>query len=133
MKNISFIILISLLASCSKPEGEGGNSSISGKVNLEFWNNTFTIMNYEELAQVYEVFIVYGDNFSYNDRITTDYQGEYEFKYLRPGDYTVYVYSKVNSFEATNGLAPSDEALIQNVTLSKDEELILEEFTVLDN
>jgi len=121
------------LVGCAKPEGEGGNASISGKVNLEFYNATFTIIGYDGPAQDYEVFIVYGDDFSFSDKITTDYEGEYEFKFLRPGEYTVYVYSKDDSFEAINGQAPDDKVLIQNVTLSKGEELMLEDFLVLDN
>ncbi len=133
MRKLFFAVLVLVLSSCAKPEGEGGNSSISGKVNLEFWNSTFTNMNYEQEAQDYEVFIVYGDDLSYSDRVTTDYEGDYKFEFLRPGDYTVYVYSKVNSFEAINDQVPDEEALIQTVTISKNEDLILEDFTVLDN
>jgi len=122
-----------LLVGCTKPEGEGGNASVSGKVNLEFWNATFTIMGYESAAADYDVYIVYGEDLSFSDKTTTDFEGDYEFNYLRPGDYSVYVYSKVNSVEALNGLAPDDEALIQKVTLSKKQDLVLSDFTVLDN
>ena len=131
-KLILAVILLTLIG-CEKSEGEGGNSSISGKVNLEFWNNTFTVMQYEAAAAEYDVYIVYGDDFSFSDKTTTDFEGDYEFKYLRPGDYSVYVYSKVNSSDAINGQAPDDEALIQNITLDKKEDSVLPDFTVLDN
>jgi hypothetical protein len=38
--------------------------------------------------------IVYGNNVSPNDRIWTNFDGEFEFEGLRTGDYTVYVYSR---------------------------------------
>ncbi len=133
MKYLQLALIALLLSSCQKSEGEGGNSSITGKVMLEQWNSTFTVQSYTTEAQDYDVFIVYGDEVGYSDKTETDYQGEYKFDFLREGDYTLYVYSKVTSAEAVNGEAPEDEAIIQQITLGKDEELEAETFTVLDN
>ena len=41
-----------------------------------------------------EVFIVYGDNISPNDRVFTNPDGDFAFNWLRTGDYTLYVYSE---------------------------------------
>jgi len=118
---------------CDKSEGEGGNSSISGNVTIQQWNNTFTVMSYEAEAADYDVFIVYGDELGYSDKTETDYNGDFKFSFLREGDYTVYVYSKVNSTAAINGQAPDEEAVTQLVSLGKNDNLGIEDFTVLNN
>jgi len=126
-------VILLLAAACTKEAGEGGNSSISGKVILEHFNETFTLTDYITDAADYDVFIIYGDDRGYSDKTETNYQGEYSFNYLRPGDYKVYVYSKVNSPEAINGDAPEEEALVNEINLDRAEDLVLEDFTVQDN
>ncbi|MFK7757029.1 MAG: hypothetical protein AB8B53_08880 [Flavobacteriales bacterium] len=133
MKRVLWIMTVLFLVGCAKEEGEGGNSSISGKVNLEQYNSTFTILNYTTAAADYDVFIVYGDDVGFSDNTETDYKGEFTFPFLREGDYTIYVYSKVNSSEAINGQAPSEEAIIQTISISKKEDATLPDFTVLNN
>jgi len=127
------MLLILFLVGCDKSEGEGGNSSISGNVRIQQWNSTFTLMSYEAQAADYDVFIVYGDEVGYSDKTETDYNGDFKFDYLREGDYTVYVYSDVNSAEAINNQAPDEEAITQLISLSKSEDLEIAEFTVLKN
>jgi hypothetical protein len=52
-----------------------------------------------------DVYIIYGNHISPDDRVQTNYDGEYEFLYLRPGKYKVYAFSK-----DTNSVAvPWDE------------------------
>jgi hypothetical protein len=99
---------------CKKDPGEGGTSSISGKVYAKDYNATFTVLQGEYYVPDVWVFIVYGDNKDYGDRIRTSYNGTYEFKYLRPGDYHVYVYSKDSTLE-TN----AEIAIIKNVSIPK--------------
>jgi hypothetical protein len=88
------LVLCLSLISCSKEAGDGGNSTIYGKVTAWDYNAEFTNLKGIYPAADEEVFIIYGDDFSYSERIRTNYEGIYEFKYLRPGDYTIYVYSK---------------------------------------
>lgn len=100
MKLIVSILIIALtvsISSCKKPAGEGGNSSIKGNVWGQNWNSTFTILTGEGLAVNTDVFIIYGNETSYGDKISTSPDGTFEFRYLRPGSYKVYVYSKTSS------------------------------------
>lgn len=55
-----------------------------------------------------------GYTLSYSDHTKTSYDGTYEFKYLRPVDYHVFVYSKDSTLQ-TNALIP----VIKDVTISK--------------
>lgn len=90
------IILTVLLAitSCKKEEGEGGKASVNGTVWLKEYNGYFTILQLERPAYDEYVYIQYGDEINYGDRVKTNYDGRFEFKYLRPGNYKIFTYSK---------------------------------------
>ncbi len=106
MKQLVTILAIALaftLTSCKKTAGEGGNSSIKGNVWGQNWNSTFTILTGEGPAVNIDVFIIYGSETSYGDKISTSPDGTFEFKYLRPGKYKVYVYSKTSTASNPNG------------------------------
>ncbi|MBL7888222.1 MAG: hypothetical protein JNL24_01650 [Bacteroidia bacterium] len=99
MKKALFIFTlfsIILSVSCKKPAGEGGNSSIKGNIWVEEWNATFTVhdSSKDRVGMGEDVFIIYGDDVSYGDKKECSYDGTFEFKYLRKGTYTIYVYSK---------------------------------------
>ncbi len=89
-----FAVILSV--SCKKPAGEGGNSSIKGNIWVEEWDATFTVHNSsnDRVGMGDNVFIIYGDDVSYGDKKECSYDGTFEFKYLRKGTYTIYVYSK---------------------------------------
>lgn len=97
---IAIVVAIIVLAfsSCSNGPGPGGKASIQGKVKMtNRWSASCT-----ELAQPFDsyyagdidVYIIYGDDPSYGDRIKTGPDGTFWFRYLRTGTYTVYAYSK---------------------------------------
>jgi hypothetical protein len=97
MKNILFVIFtISLLSSCKKEAGEGGLASIKGKVqtDLRLVPSNPVTFQYSRPGVDEEVYIIYGDNTGPDDRVWTNYKGEFEFRNLRPGDYKIYVYSR---------------------------------------
>jgi hypothetical protein len=91
------------LSACKKPAGPGGYASIKGTVWVEDWNTTFTLKISEYAGADEDVYIIYGDETGYGDHIKTDYNGEFEFKYLRQGKYKVYVYSKDKTLQAPSG------------------------------
>lgn len=97
MKNLLFVfIIISLLTACKKEAGEGGLASIRGKVmtDLRLVPSNPVTYQYSRAGVDEEVYIIYGDNLGPDDRVWTNYKGEFEFKNLRPGDYKIYVYSR---------------------------------------
>lgn len=109
MKKLAVIFVLVLtfsITSCKKSAGEGGNSSIKGNVWAENWNGAFTILTSEGVGANVDVFIIYGDETSYGDKISASPDGTFEFRYLRPGSYKVYAYSKTtNSISATGKVA----------------------------
>lgn len=101
MKKLIFgIALISTLAACKKTEGQGGRSSISGKVlvhqRLYIAGNPTDTLTYAGANQ--DLYIVYGDEDAmYDDKIEVSYDGSFKFEYLRPGTYTIYGYNEIFS------------------------------------
>jgi len=97
MKKVSVILIgffiASMMLACKKGPGEGGNSSIKGHVKIIKYNAFYTQVLGEYNGADEDVFIIYGDDISYGDRIRSAYDGNFEFKYLRQGNYKVYVYS----------------------------------------
>jgi len=118
MKKIFALLIVALtissIFSCTKDAGEGGNSTIYGKIIAHNYNAEFTNLKGIYPAADEDVFIIYGDDRSYSDRVSTNYEGVYEFKYLRPGDYTIYVYSKDSTLTLPSGIY----AVIQKVSVS---------------
>src|SRR6476620_1551450 len=89
---VLFLICISLFA-CKKDEGQGGTSTIRGKVITHNFDPSFQILGetYPEADQ--KVFIIYGDEkTTYDDDYNTSFDGSYEFKYLQKGTYKLFVY-----------------------------------------
>ena len=84
-----------LLWGCTDIPGEGGNAVLRGRVELE---RRVTIANPAGAvvvpAQDVEVYLTYGDRVGPDDRVWTNYDGEFAFYWLRPGPYTLYVYSE---------------------------------------
>jgi len=92
---LALLVLISLaVISCEKQEGQGGSSSITGKVLVRQYNANFTTLTGQYYATDEDVFIIYGDDPVYGDKTTTNYDGTYRFEYLREGKYTIFAYSE---------------------------------------
>jgi hypothetical protein len=103
MKYIILGLFIStLFFSCTKGPGEGGFSSIQGKVKTEqYYKNDNSFLG-EYYAIDEDVYIIYGDDVTYSDQTSTDMNGYYEFNYLYPGSYTVYSVSDDTSVTSTS-------------------------------
>lgn len=130
MKTVStqfvfWALLIGVLSGCSKPEGEGGTSTIQGKVYAYDYNGS-GILQGEFYAADEDVFIIYGDEDNYyDDSYNTSFDGSFRFQYLRPGIYTVFVYSDCIS-------CPSGtEAISQTVEITgNNQDIILDDFEI---
>ncbi len=124
-KYFLFSTIIALtLFSCSKEEGEGGRSSISGKVHLT--DNTGGIQGDYDVPD-YDVFIIYGeDDDIFDDDTKTNFDGTFKFSNLREGSYRVFTYT-ADGNEAS-GLAPifraielggNDDATVKTIEVEK--------------
>jgi hypothetical protein len=91
-KFLLFVTLGIVISSCSKYEGEGGSSTIKGVVNEQRFNSLGNLISEYPVADK-DVFIIYGNESTfYDDDIKTSYDGSFEFRYLKKGNYTVFVY-----------------------------------------
>lgn len=112
MKQFLFTITILLslaTVSCNKGPGEGGKSAITGKIWVENYNTLNTIWDTYHLKNEYagadkDVYLIFGDDIGYGLKTKSGPDGSFEFKYLRAGDYKVYVQSKDTSRTSVSGI-----------------------------
>ena len=117
MKKFAFIgVILSFLVACDKPEGEGGNCTIKGMAWIEDWNGSYTQLLAEYPAADAEVYIIYGNETAVGDRIRANFNGAFEFKYLRKGKYKVYVYSKDKTLQSPSGQV----AVVKEIEIKND-------------
>jgi hypothetical protein len=116
-----FFLLAITLASCEKGPGTGGTSTIRGKVMVREYNGDFTILRDEYPGAKEDVYLIYGDDFVYGDKFETNFDGSYEFDYLREGSYTVYAYSK----DSTNLITAEVIAVIKQVEITAKEQIVV--------
>lgn len=142
MKRIFTVALLAssvfLINSCKKYEGEGGKSTIIGKIMID--EKLYVNGNYSEtvsyLGADEDVFIVYGDgDVSPDDKIECSFDGSFRFEYLQPGTYTIYAYNEIfhKGANATNNDDDyyTKEVVSQTVELGKKEELDLGTITLI--
>ena len=123
MKKVVYFIIVTCLTlfynSCSKSEGTGGQALINGKVivaNINVLGDTLATYD----AQDQEVFIIYGNtNNTHDDNTETSYDGTFEFKFLNPGEYTIFTYS--DCIDCPKG---NDSLIMRNVSILEREEKI---------
>jgi hypothetical protein len=98
-----FIPVFFFLTSCNSDEGYGGNASIEGRVfQVQHDADNFVIdksggyslKTDTFVAREADIYIVFGDDPYYSEREKTGDDGQYLFKYLKPGNYSVYAFSK---------------------------------------
>jgi hypothetical protein len=112
-------ILLAASISCSKDEGVGGTATIRGRVLIYDYNDDFSVLLSEYNAAEEDVYIIYGDDKTFGDQVETNYDGTFEFNYLLPGDYTVYVYSEDSSANMLH-----DTMAIKNITISRKDDVV---------
>lgn len=123
IRNLIMFVLLALGAgSCLKGPGEGGTSTIIGKVFAYDYNMEMDNLRASYYAPNERVFLVYGDDSIFSDDTRTSYDGSYRFDYLRPGTYKVFAYSK-----NLQTRLPPDYAVIKTVQIISDHQVILVE------
>lgn len=103
-----------ILSGCEKEPGRGGKATIYGKVYVKDYNATMTVLEQEYYGPDIWVYIIYGDDRDYGDRIRTGYDGTYEFKYLREGTYHVYAYSKDSTLQSVAEIPVIRDIVVPN-------------------
>lgn len=119
--NLFFFAPFLFLFGCKKEPGVGGNASISGKVIVRKYNATFTTYLGSYPAPDHYIYIVYGDHPGYDNRIKTDYDGNYRFQFLYPGKYQIYTYSLDSTGQSLGGQI----VVKKDVELRRNEKLTL--------
>lgn len=125
-KYILSVFVLALLAfvSCKKEAGEGGNSSLTGKIFVRDYNSSFSVLNSSYDGADEDVYIIYGDDISYGNKIKASPDGRFEFKYLRKGDYTIYVYSKDTTRNSFGTLLVYTKAIKVNASINKKKQTV---------
>ena len=122
---ILFTVLITLI-SCEKPSGEGGTSVINGKV-IYFttsYNAQTSSMDTTYFPKAgKDIYIIYSQNEDdiFDDKTETDWNGNFQFQYLRQGDYTIYTY--VDSVVVNDVMY--DFPIFQHLVISKNNSIIV--------
>lgn len=125
---ITLMVISISIFSCSKEEGEGGRASIRGHVFVDDYNASFTQLLSSYYAPEEDVYIIYGDNEFYDDKVKTDPNGMFEFKHLRKGNYKLFVYSKDTTFTIDSGV----EAIYLEAEITDKEEVVeLPDFEII--
>lgn len=113
-----------LITSCEKPAGEGGTSTIMGRVFVENYNSDFTIKLGDYYAPDIDVFIIYGEDSIYSDDFKTGLNGWYKFDYLTKGTYTLYTFSADKTRQDPSNMVPVTTKVVideDNTTYIADE------------
>lgn len=132
MKNIT-TLLIAIIAftlySCEKQAGEGGTSTIMGRVLVKNYNSDFTIKLGEYYSPDIDVFIIYGKDSIYSDDFKTGLNGWYQFDYLNKGSYIIYTYSADSTREDPSDMIP----VMDTVFISENNStIILDDLIIFD-
>jgi hypothetical protein len=127
LKQIILATIISFcLISCSKEAGEGGSSTIKGKV-FGYDINTSGVITDSAYVQDARVYISYGSSTTVDDDIRTSFTGDYIFRGLRKGTYTIFVYSQCNSCPF------NQEVVKQTIEITDNrQEVVVPDFKIFD-
>ncbi|MCH2197221.1 MAG: hypothetical protein MK081_00435 [Flavobacteriales bacterium] len=134
MRTALFLLCAGIfLVSCEKQPGEGGGASIKGtimkEVRVVLSNPGSVVATYPAADE--DVFVIFGDNLSPDERVLTSYDGQFEFQFLRRGNYTIYVYSGDTTGQV--GVDQNRMPIIREVEITeRREEIDLGEIWIYD-
>lgn len=110
------LLLITINTACERTEGEGGTSTVLGRVLVQEYNSDFTFKKTEYYSEGIDVYIIYGNDSIYSDDFETGIGGWYRFKYLNKGSYRVYAFSKDSTRRSASGNIP----VIKEIFIDED-------------
>jgi len=140
MKKITILFAVAIfvtliITSCKKSAGEGGKATIRGRIWVENYSTLNTLTDVYTFKGEFagadeDVFIIYGDDVSYGKKVKSGPDGIFEFKYLRKGDYKIYVKSK-DTTRASYFYGSGIKTVDVSVTISNKKETIETEDLVI--
>ncbi len=101
---IAFFTLIFVFSGCKKEPGFGGNANVKGTVWVKNYNTAFTFLLGEYPGADEDVYLLVDGEINPLERIRANYNGQFEFPFLYPGKYQVYIYTKDSSANAIPGI-----------------------------
>jgi hypothetical protein len=124
--NICLIFSVSvILLACRKGPGEGGNCTITGKVYGNYYNKNYSVKIDSNYVPLEDVYVIFGDDITYGVNQKTNYDGTYAFRFLRPGHYKVFAYSRdstgaaaINRGTSKASLKTAFKAVIKEVDIN---------------
>lgn len=134
-KILLFLSLCIAFTACKKDPGTGGAGTITGNISKEVrvvLTNPATAL-YTVPAADLDVYIVYGEHVSPDDKVVTDYNGDFEFRNLRKGKYTVYAYSRDTTGQNPPVIDPTKMVVLKEVELTEnDDHAVVSDLTIYD-
>jgi hypothetical protein len=140
-KRMKRILILTAIAftlvgiACKKPAGQGGRATITGRIWVKNYNalNSFTdvyTLKGEFAGADEDVYIIYGDDISYGNKTKSGPDGVFEFKYLRPGNYKIYLQSKDTTRYSVFYLSGT-KTVDASVTINSKKEIVKTEDLVI--
>lgn len=125
LASIIAILVITGIQGCSSLPGEGGTSTIQGKIFVERYNEFGTLYQ-EYYGGEIRVYIVYGDNAGFDDETRTSYDGTYKFPFLRKGNYTIFAYSDCLTCEGSVEVRMTEVEITENNQIVEVPDIVIE-------
>lgn len=106
-------MVLLLALGCKKKPGEGGKAEIKGRIIADYYcDDTGELLETAPIAGQ-RIYISYGESSNFDDDTRTSSTGEYAFKFMYPGEYTITVLSECGACPA------GTESKIRNVSVGK--------------
>ncbi len=105
-----------VLISCEKPAGQGGTSSIKGKIFVKDFNSAATDVVAEYFAVGEKVYISFGDSKTVGNDVNSGSDGSFEFLYLNKGKYTIFAESRDTSIHVSGASKTIAKEIEVNIT-----------------
>jgi hypothetical protein len=71
-----------------------GYATVWGRVMAYYWSKNYLDIIDVGVVQERDIYLIYGDHKSFDQRYRTNFNGVYEFSNLIKGNYTMFVYSE---------------------------------------
>lgn len=125
MKQLIYAFTVVALIGCNKEEGPGGTSTITGKVYKYEVNGLGQVLS-EYYDADRDVYIMYGnDDYTYDDKFTTSFDGSYQFTGLLQGNYTVFAYTRCDACPSGDTISSIEIEITEKNQVYQLEDLII--------